>query len=47
MRRICAVIGAVNNVWLIDGPLFPSKVSSKCPAIVFATRRTAGVPGRN
>jgi hypothetical protein len=33
-------------MWLIDGPLFPSKVSSKCPAIMFAVRRTASVPGR-
>ena len=31
---------------LIDGPLFPSKVSSKCPAIMFAIRRTASVSGR-
>ena len=30
----------------IDGPLFPSNVSSKCPAIIFAVRRTASVPGR-
>lgn len=45
-RRICAVINIVNNVCLIDGPLFPSKVSSKCPAIMFAVNRTASVPGR-
>ena len=31
---------------LIDGPLFPSKISSKCPAIVFAVRRTSSVPVR-
>lgn len=31
---------------LIDGPLFPSKVNSKCPAIIFAVKRTARVPGR-
>lgn len=31
---------------LIDGPLFPSRVNSKCPAIIFAVRRTARVPGR-
>jgi hypothetical protein len=28
------------------GPLFPSKVSSRWPAIMFAVRRTASVPGR-
>jgi hypothetical protein len=31
---------------LIDGPLFPSSVNSKCPAIIFAVRLTASVPGR-
>ena len=31
---------------LIDAPFFPSKVSSKCPAIMFAVRHTASVPGR-
>lgn len=31
---------------LIDGPLFPSKVNSRCPAIMFAVSRTAKVPGR-
>ena len=40
------MISTVNNVCLIDGPLFPSKVSSKCPAIIFAVNRTANVPGR-
>ena len=45
-RRICAVISTVNSVCLIDGPLLPSKVSSKCPAIMFAVNRTASVPGR-
>ena len=33
-RRICAVINTVNNVCLIDGPLFPSKVNIKCPRII-------------
>jgi hypothetical protein len=33
-------------VCLIDGPLLPSKVSSRCPAIMFAVSRTAKVPGR-
>ena len=45
-RRTCAVISMVSNVWLIDGPLFPSRVNSKCPAIMFAVKRTASVPGR-
>jgi hypothetical protein len=40
------VISTVNNVCLIDNPLFPSKVSSKCPAVIFAVKRTASVPGR-
>jgi len=31
---------------LIDGLLFPSKVSSKCPEIMFAVKRTASGPGR-
>lgn len=45
-RRICAVIRIISSVFLIDGPLFPSRVSSKCPAIIFAVKRTARVPGR-
>lgn len=45
-RRICAVISTVNSVCLIDGPLFPSSVNSRCPAIMFAVNRTASVPGR-
>ena len=31
---------------LIDGPLFPCRVSSRCPAIMFAIKRNASVPGR-
>lgn len=30
----------------MDGPLFPSRVSNRCPAIIFAVSRTASVPGR-
>jgi len=45
-KRICAVISTVNSVCLIDGPLFPSNVNSRCPAIMFAVKRTAKVPGR-
>jgi hypothetical protein len=33
-------------VCLIAGPLFPNRVNSRCPAIMFAVRRTANVPGR-
>ena len=44
--RICAVIRTVSSVWLIDGPLFPNSVNNKCPAIIFAVKRTASVPGR-
>jgi hypothetical protein len=31
---------------VIVGPLFPSRVSKRCPAIMFAVKRTASVPGR-
>ena len=31
---------------IIDGPLFPNKIISKFPAIMFAVRRTAKFPGR-
>ena len=40
------MISTVSIVCLIDGPLFPSSVSRRCPAITFAVRRTASVPGR-
>lgn len=30
----------------MDGPLLPSRVRSRCPAIMFAVSRTAKVPGR-
>lgn len=30
----------------MEGPVFPSKVSRRCPAIIFAAKRTASVPGR-
>jgi hypothetical protein len=33
-------------VCLNDGPLFPSKVNSRCAAIMFAVKRNASVPGR-
>lgn len=28
------------------GPEFPSKVTKRCPAIIFAVKRIANVPGR-
>jgi hypothetical protein len=31
---------------IADGPLFPNMISTKCPAIMFAVRRIACVPGR-
>jgi hypothetical protein len=34
------------SICLMDGPLFPSRVSSKCPAVMFAVERAASVPGR-
>ena len=40
------MINAVNSTCLIDGPLFPSNVNSKCPAIIYAVKRTASVPGQ-
>jgi len=33
-------------VCLIDGPLFPVRVNNKCPAVIFAVRRTANFAGR-
>jgi hypothetical protein len=40
------MINTVNSVCLIDGPLLPNKVSSRCPAIMLAVRQTANVPGQ-
>jgi hypothetical protein len=33
-------------VCLIDDPLFPFRVNSRCRAIMFAIKRNASVPGR-
>ena len=33
-RKVFAAINMVNTVCLIDSLLFPSNVSSKCPAII-------------
>lgn len=30
----------------IIGPVFPSRVNKRCPAIILAANRTANVPGR-
>ena len=46
-KRICAIINRVNKVCLTDGPLLPSKVKSKWPAILFAVRCTVSILGRN
>jgi hypothetical protein len=45
-KRICALISTVKSVCLIDGPLFPSKVNNRCPAVMFVVNHTANVPGR-
>lgn len=45
-NNICIIINTHNNLILIDGPVFPINVISKCPAIIFADNRTANVPGR-
>jgi hypothetical protein len=44
--RICATIKILGRENPIVGPLFHSKVNSRCPAIMFAVSRTARVPGR-
>jgi hypothetical protein len=43
---IYAAISTISTVCLNVGPLFPIKVNSRYPAITFAFRRTASVPGR-
>lgn len=40
------MINTVSMECLIEGPLFPRRVNSRCPAIMFAVSRTAKVPGR-
>jgi hypothetical protein len=46
MRRICAVISTVSMVCLIEGPLCRRRVNNRWPAVIFAVKRTASVPGR-
>jgi len=41
-----AVISTVNSVCLMDFPLFLSRVSSRCPAVMSAVKRTTSVPGK-
>jgi hypothetical protein len=45
-RAIWAIISILNMVILIEGPVFPIRVISRCPAIMFAASRIAKVPGR-
>ncbi|KAF2897351.1 hypothetical protein ILUMI_08823 [Ignelater luminosus] len=44
--RICVMTSRLIITNLIDGPVFPSRVKSKCPAIMLAVSRIARVPGR-
>jgi len=34
------------SVCLMDGPLFSSRIRTKCPTTMFAVKRAASVPGR-
>lgn len=45
-KAIWVISKIYTNIIDIDGPVFPSNVISKCPAIIFAVNRTASVPGR-
>jgi hypothetical protein len=42
--RICAIISTHSSDCIIAGPLFPSRINNRCPAIMFAVNRTASVP---
>jgi hypothetical protein len=44
--RICAVVNVVGNMRLSVGPVFPRRVGSRWPALMFVVSRTAWVPGR-
>lgn len=44
--KIWAEIKKVNKEVDKEGPVFPNKVSRRCPAIILAASRTARVPGR-
>lgn len=45
-KRICVTRSNDTMDFLNIGPVFPRRVRSKCPAIMFAANRTARVPGR-
>lgn len=45
-RSSCVIINNEINTDERELPVFPSKVNSKWPAIIFAESRTAKVPGR-
>lgn len=45
-RRIWAIIRRLINMKVKFGPVFPSSVIKRCPAIILADSRTANVPGR-
>jgi len=45
-RRIWVITNPEINVRAIFGPWLPSRVNSKCPAIMLAASRIAKVPGR-
>lgn len=41
------VINKIITIYVInDDPVFPSRVISRCPAIILAVSRIASVPGR-
>lgn len=48
--KINSIIWTINNKDIIEyikeGPVFPSSVIKRCPAIILAASRTAKVPGR-
>jgi hypothetical protein len=45
-KAIWLKIKIASKKWERELPVFPIKVNSKCPAIMFAVSRTANVPGR-
>ena len=45
-NRICEINNKVTSNNESEGPVLPSNVNNKCPAIIFAANRTARVPGR-
>lgn len=45
-KAIWVIKSKVIIIWDIDGPVLPNKVNKRWPAIIFAVKRTAKVPGR-